>query len=531
MRLGNTSSVRVRHPLMRSARSGALALAAAYVYIVIVALSPAHAWMHPEAFPIKRYIADHVPLEMSAVLRAPFNAAVFEGNASREGGASRLTRPVSSLFEILDTHFRMALWEFVTPHPGLSLTMILTLLLEPLLVFLLARRIGADRDDSLWAASFFLLQPGSLSLVAMLFRPAKALANAVLVLSLWWAARPGPVDRGRFAALWSMLFFAFLCDETAVVAYAAIPLFFRERLFTSRRRILVYAALLPVVAALYVGILPWMATLAGQPRANLGQFEYVAHSHFAHLMPAPAAAAALMDLGLVFGESVGLQNILRVPWWLMPLAVLHLGAFLALLIALRSRLRTDEAVARREQAVVLGRAAAAITMCALLHAFLMQMSADRFTGRIWGPYWYGSYLPVFLAIAFAMTGDIVGARAVRDVFRGTLLAMLMISFPYLNDAYRLHHYHPYAPRLIEDDFSGLRNRYEERGPAIDVAEELRKMHAAAQERGTAAVWTPDKYPQELYGVAVEEGLVPASSPGYVMEGAMGAAPKEEGSPR
>ena len=389
--------------------------------------------------------------------------------------------------------------------------MLMTLFLDPLLVYLLLRRMSVNADTALWAAAYFLLQPASLSLVAMLFRPAKALVNFLMLVSFWLSTSPGNISRGRFAVLCGVVLFGFLCDETALVTFLALPLFFRERLFTSPGRLVAYLLILPGVAGLYLLALPALAESVGFGWVNLSQYEYFSQSHFPHLKPASAIAAALIDLGLVFGESLGLQKIALVPLRMKPLALLHLGIFLATLGALYRLYRSPRSEPRPDHTLLLMRASAGITLFAMLHAFLMQMSADRVTGRIWGPYWYGAFLPLFFTAAFAAADALLGPRLIRAVARFTLFAILMISFPFINASQKLHHYYPHAPRLIEDVYSGLINRYEERGPDFDRASHLYMIHAASHGRGGLM---PEEIPRELFGVAIEAGIIPATRPPY-----------------
>ena len=101
----------------------------------------------------------------------------------------RLTRPLSSLFEIYDTPFRAALWHVIPPHPSLSLTWIFSLILAPLLLFAVLRQLKAGSGTALLAIALYVANPGILSLESFLFRPGKALANAGILLCLWLAAR------------------------------------------------------------------------------------------------------------------------------------------------------------------------------------------------------------------------------------------------------------------------------------------------------------------------------------------------------
>src|SRR5262245_50187940 len=70
-------------------------------------------WVEPEAHWWRGYLSENHTL--GETLRSTFNWPVFEVEP-------RLTRPLSSGFEILDSFFRKELWRILTPHPTLSLT-------------------------------------------------------------------------------------------------------------------------------------------------------------------------------------------------------------------------------------------------------------------------------------------------------------------------------------------------------------------------------------------------------------------------
>src|SRR4051794_28777276 len=86
---------------------------AAYAYVALVLLDRSHAWMSSETAGIKRSI-----LEGGTGLTWRELARSFNYMAMEYG--TRVSRPLSSLFEIVDTKFRAWLWHYVLPHPALT---------------------------------------------------------------------------------------------------------------------------------------------------------------------------------------------------------------------------------------------------------------------------------------------------------------------------------------------------------------------------------------------------------------------------
>ena len=98
-----------------------------YLYVVFVFLDYQHAWMIPEAFIWKQYILETGKNFLLSDIPRALDSVSFELS-------SRSTRPLSELLEIFDTKFRVWLWQYLTPHPSLSLTMIFTLIFSPILL-------------------------------------------------------------------------------------------------------------------------------------------------------------------------------------------------------------------------------------------------------------------------------------------------------------------------------------------------------------------------------------------------------------
>jgi hypothetical protein len=174
-------------------------------------------------------------------------------------------RFLSYFFEHMNLKLRVRLWDFIPPHPTLSLVWIPAFLsLIPLNRLL--ETLGLDKLTARVVTTLYVFSPGFLSSLTLHSHPAKALGNAAIILALWQASRLERAVRaaGRYgerealgyAGLLGALFLGMFADETAWFAAAAVPLLF-PRLFLSgdwrQRRLLWPAYLLPAVA--YFGLL------------------------------------------------------------------------------------------------------------------------------------------------------------------------------------------------------------------------------------------------------------------------------------
>src|SRR5262245_3745350 len=79
------------------------------LYVLLVLLGRAHAWMQPERFCVESHILSKGPGLRADDLWLGLDYNVFEL-------AQRVYRPLSSYFEIIDTRVRAWLWQWFLPH-------------------------------------------------------------------------------------------------------------------------------------------------------------------------------------------------------------------------------------------------------------------------------------------------------------------------------------------------------------------------------------------------------------------------------
>jgi hypothetical protein len=198
-------------------------------------------WMHPEV-PFR-----HIPSILKNGNR--FVAADFLRAFDwwgPDGGAR--ARIVSNFFQIVNLKFRIWLFQYIVPHPSLSLSWLFSLILSPLFLFKLTYNLTSSRIRSWVCITLYLVSVGLLSNVVMLSHPAKPLSNFFLILCLFVASqinitlqKEGRFSKGSFLLylfLLALLFLAFLTDEFCYFIFIAIPILFPQIFLAKQRRII-----------------------------------------------------------------------------------------------------------------------------------------------------------------------------------------------------------------------------------------------------------------------------------------------------
>lgn len=153
-------------------------------------------------------------------------------------------RVVSGLGDIVTTKSRLALWDYVLPHPSFTPLWALTVVLATVLLYKFLYVVTGDRQVALVGAAVYLVSPGLLSGMTMLFHSGKPLTNLIVIAALWLSAKINERVAGENATLlqspWhcatllALLFIGPFADETATFAFL-VPLVWCPSLFWSRR--------------------------------------------------------------------------------------------------------------------------------------------------------------------------------------------------------------------------------------------------------------------------------------------------------
>jgi hypothetical protein len=422
----------------------------AIAVVLFFRLNPNECWIHPEATEIEVFILKEIPLTLVEVLRNSFNFPVFEF-------AERVTRPASSIFEIIDTHARAWLWQYIQPHPSFSLTYFFTLILNPILLFKLLRRFEVRREIALLTVAIYLVQPGTSSLITMLFRPAKALVNFFILLCTHLALSSirGKNKEPFFLGLCIATLCAFFCDETAILMFIALPVCFGKELFSSRKRIALFALIPIVLGVLYFVVFPLTARLAGFGAVNLADYEVFSSFRLWRLTPVGLFRSTLVTSAVALRASLGLFF----PWDtdVIPALAMLCTLGLTLMACGLFFLRGAQTPQTQPLFSLLAKRGVFISLAFL--GIPMLLTSNQPTGRVWTNYWYGTHLSIFLPLFLAWFLSRYRSKWAPILFCAGLLLNTSVTFRPLNRAYRWFHYYPRAPEALEEIFSGRVNRF------------------------------------------------------------------------
>jgi hypothetical protein len=207
-------------------------------------------WMHPERYYWeKRNWLDQTHLYWSDIGRF-FDCAYVTENCTR-------SRFLSYLIGYVDMYFRVWLFEFIPPHPTVSLSWLFSF--GALYFFYRSVvELTQDRFTALLGVGLYALSAGFLSLFLLLFHPAKPLASFFAMFCTYLSIRiwqsPDSPAVGKTVALCGSMFLAFFADETAWVLWIIVPMFCPNPL--DRRywwRLACILATFPV----FLGLLTW----------------------------------------------------------------------------------------------------------------------------------------------------------------------------------------------------------------------------------------------------------------------------------
>lgn len=468
-----------------------LFLAFTYFYVVFVFLDYQHAWIIPEAFIWKQYILETGKSFLLSDIPRALDSLSFELSA-------RSTRPLSELMEIFDTKFRIWLWQYITPHPSLSLTMIFTLIFTPALLYKLLKSLKIGTSISLLSVALYLATPAFLSTFVMLLRPAKALTNFSILLVLFWASKLSEkMERAndesgifkKYILLLCMLFFSFFWDETAIFIYPVALVLF-PKLFWAKRRRIAFLSLPLFYMFFQLKALPYLSQLAGFSKmspldSNIVQPLWV----FPDVRNFPWQFYA--NTKLLLFENLGIFNPFLVPSLfgktLFMLNILLATTFVLLLI---QRLKNS-----KEEKTLLFKIGVCVIGVFFFHYYTMSLHS-----KIWGPYWYGAYSSIFLVLLLAVSARFVPQK----IFFLVVISMtcsLLYAFPYTNYAYKKLHYYPYEPIQIRDVFLNKINRFtfaDRKGTKIYNATLHYWRNADVQKKSTLC-----RIPKELFYLPLE----------------------------
>ena len=149
-----------------------------YIYIFWIFLNYDFAWMNLEKIKTHLWILGNGPAWQWEDFSKFLNTKIIEVDPNR------LTRPLSNLIEVIDTKLRANCWNFIPPHPSLSLQWPFLFIGLPIFLFRFLKNIGCQSTIALAGVCLYLTSPGFLSPICMLSHPGKNMVNFFSILAL-----------------------------------------------------------------------------------------------------------------------------------------------------------------------------------------------------------------------------------------------------------------------------------------------------------------------------------------------------------
>ncbi|MBF0595699.1 MAG: hypothetical protein HQL22_12145 [Candidatus Omnitrophica bacterium] len=339
------------------------------------------------------------------------------------------------------------------PHPSLSLTWIFSLILSPLFFYRLLRNRLVGKNVAVALVSFYLVTPCVLSYETMLFRPAKAMANFVIIFCLYRASvlvrnsieKKTQVSLGTFISFLIVTALLVFFDETTLFVIPGIVFLF-PRLLRRRSHFLAFFLLPVLVLFGYYFLIPQLSSWAGHGFPHLNKCSDI--QGFL-MLPAnllePFKYFASNASHLIF-DTIGLM----IPASQAPVLVkiMLIGSLICWIILFYYILR-----ARNKEGLLV------VFLGVQLLVFNHSMSAMG--SKTWGPFWYGTFWSVFFVFFLARLIEKANIpKPVLTVCLFIILINMSNCFLATNLIYKNWHYYPYNPGKISLYFQDRKLRFD-----------------------------------------------------------------------
>lgn len=349
---------------------------------------------------------------------------------------------------------RIALWDWLPPHPSFSPLWPFTLVMAPWLLYLFLKAELECRWSAITGTSFYMLSTGYLSSATMLFHPGKPLANVAVIATLYVAMKASKslqVDKVAPVAVMPRAVILFylvplpvllMADETALYCLFILPVW-AHRYFIPRRFGRAY---------LQPCLINWFFT----------SFPALVYLAVVFLL-APLLSSNFLHRSYSFGDyltrylnmgKTGLFSLVQhtttlfstafMPWWLLnrsvPIAeqaelsvamVVVVIAFIVTMFRLINRNKT-----RKELLVRL-----TFLVCLFLLFQTFVAAHHRLDLTITG-YYYGAIFSILVSILFATTYETLVStskgRAAAVAVIVYLAAMQSMNYSRLNSSWLAH---------------------------------------------------------------------------------------------
>ncbi len=241
----------------------------AYIYIFGVLLNYENAWMHKEVAVMTQTILAGYDSWSGRFIQL-FDWQLFEGEYN--GVPNSRGRIFSNLFQTINILLRNWLFQFVPPHPSLSLTWLVALGLCPHFLYKLVRNLTGDRNAGIISAFIYIITPGALIPIIMLFHPGKVFSNFFYIYCLYLGSCLVKNRSGNFRLRFSLLVLtvtaALFFDEYSLFLFVLIPLFYPGLFWQRSHRAFAIISYLLIPVLYYAALmffLPKIYTLTGHP--------------------------------------------------------------------------------------------------------------------------------------------------------------------------------------------------------------------------------------------------------------------------
>ncbi len=212
----------------------------AALYISFLLCNYGLQWMNPElSLYIPRALQNGTNFRLDDILRG-FDWLRFDGTAR--------ARFVDHFFMILNIKFRVWLWNFIPPHPSLSLIWIF-LFFSAILFYKLIYNLTKSRNAAWAGLSLFLLSKGFLNSISMIFHPGKPLVIFLTVFCLYLTSQiVQNLHQREFFSMKSIILYlillvsmvvAFFTDETGWFIFICLPVLFPSLFLIPKKRIII----------------------------------------------------------------------------------------------------------------------------------------------------------------------------------------------------------------------------------------------------------------------------------------------------
>lgn len=468
-------------------------------YMIFWAISSKTAWMLPEAFIWKsQIIQDVMSGSMTTVIKRVFDLNIFEF-------APRTTRPLASLFEIADTSFRSYLWKFITPHPSLSLTWLLTLFASPWILYKILKLRGVSSYASLALIAIYLTQMGTLSSIVMLFRPGKPVTLFFLIVCWYLCERliHGGFELKKYYLLLASLFVSALFDEYTLLTYI-ISAVLLAHLLRQQPRLLI-SFLMPGIVYLLIILygMPWLTHTFYAHNMALTNYnsEFNLFLSISSFLSFKFIVLLFWNMWILIRESFSLYNPFDIPDLSgRSVVFIHLTMTLLLVVALLYRFIRTLYAEGFKKTVYDRPSLMFILMCSVIAMLFHGFTMFVIPNKLWGPYYYASFFGLFVTLFVAELWKLDGVvRKITYVWTLTTMLASMVTFAAINNVYKQSHYYPSEPLKIRNYFICKSNRFEFADSPFFSYEGIKYLSAIDWDKQTQSV----EVPKHLLWVVIE----------------------------